>query len=191
MIQLKLKQKILMSAAVMALGITNYSAHATSDSAATDEKPTAFIKEVSLIDTNSTEIGTVTLTESPTGVLFQLTSMNMPEGSHSFHIHETAACTPSEEFKTAGGHLNPDNRQHGFLAEGGPHAGDLPNIQVNAEGHVVAEAFNSRVTLTGAKGRINLMDEDGSSIMIHQNPDDYLSQPTGGGGARIACAEIK
>ena len=154
--------------------------------------PDLTTKEATLLNTSGEDIGTLTFTEGENGVVIMIEAENMPEGTHSFHIHETASCTTESEFKSAGGHLNPNDVPHGFYAENGPHPGDLPNIHVSADGTVTAEVYNDYVTLSADKtDMVNLLDEDGSAIMIHENPDDYMTQPTGGGGARIACAEVK
>lgn len=158
--------------------------------AAAPEAPVSpLTKEAALIDSAGTVLGKVTAEEGVRGVVFKLEAKDMPPGPHSFHIHEKAACTP-KEFISAGDHLNPDKVEHGYLSATGPHPGDLPNIHVAADGTVVAEVYSELVTLSGKKGKVNLLDQDGASFMIHENPDDYTTQPTGGGGARIACGEL-
>ena len=184
-----LKHKILTTCTVSVIGLSTFAAPAAADHHM-EAETSMTEKTVSLINTEGAEIGTVKLTEGKDGVVLLLETDNMPQGVHSFHIHEAAACNLSD-FKSAGGHLNPDSVSHGFYAETGPHPGDLPNIHVPESGQLTVEAYNTRVSLSDVEGKINLLDEDGSSIMIHENADDYSSQPTGGGGARIACAEIK
>jgi superoxide dismutase, Cu-Zn family len=152
-------------------------------SAAAQESATA-----NLQNQQGEDVGTVELRQMPTGVHIIARLTNLPAGEHGFHIHETGVC--EGDFTSAGGHFNPDGSEHGFLVEGGPHAGDLPNIHVPESGELTVEYVNDRVSLEeGAEG--TLFDDDGSAIVIHSDPDDYQSQPAGDAGARIACGVIE
>jgi Cu-Zn family superoxide dismutase len=142
------------------------------------------------IGTDGEQLGTATLSDTPNGVLISTDVRNLPEGVHAFHIHETGECDPATGFKSAGGHYAPEGREHGFLPEGGPHAGDMANQAVEADGIMQTDVFNARVTL--ARGEPNtLFDDDGSALVIHAGADDYVSQPAGDAGSRIACAVIE
>jgi Cu-Zn family superoxide dismutase len=133
------------------------------------------------------DIGTVTLTETPSGVLLEAELRGLPQGEHGFHIHEKGACTP--DFGAAGGHFAGGSGQHGYAAEDGPHAGDMPNIHVPASGELSIGVFNGNVSLQDGEGM--LLDDDGSAIVIHAKADDYKSQPSGDAGDRIACGVIE
>jgi len=133
------------------------------------------------------DIGSVTLTEMPNGVLLEAKLRGLPPGEHGFHIHEKGACTP--DFEAAGGHFAGGGDKHGYAAEGGPHAGDMPNIHVPASGELTIQVFNGNVTLEDGEGM--LLDDDGSAIVIHAKADDYKSQPSGDAGDRIACGVIE
>jgi Cu-Zn family superoxide dismutase len=90
--------------------------------------------------------------------------------------------------------LGPEEKKpHGLLNPEGPDDGDLPNIYAAEDGTVNAELFSERVTLVEdeADERAFLLDEDGSALVIHEGPDDHMSQPIGGAGARVACAVIE
>ncbi|WAP68107.1 superoxide dismutase family protein [Jiella pelagia] len=130
-------------------------------------------------------MGTASFVPTPNGVLIEADLQNLPDGTHGFHIHETGTC--EGDFTSAGGHYNPGDREHGYMSENGPHAGDMPNI-VAANGSAKVSVFNSKVTMTG--GEAPLDDEDGSALMIHSGADDYASQPSGDAGSRIACGVI-
>lgn len=135
------------------------------------------------------EIGTATLRSTPSGsVLIQAEVRGLEPGERGFHIHETGKCDPATEFKSADGHLAGD-KKHGFV-EGGPHPGDMPNQHVPANGVLLVDAFNDRVSLSD-NGEGALFDADGSAIMIHSGADDYTSQPSGAAGSRVACAVIE
>lgn len=131
------------------------------------------------------DLGTVEVTSTPLGLLLNAKLTGLPDGPHAFHIHETGVC--DGDFSSAGDHYNPDGKSHGFLAENGPHPGDMTNFVVT-NGTAQFEEFNATVTLAGARAPLN--DVDGSAIVIHGDADDYVSQPSGDAGARIACGVV-
>lgn len=108
-------------------------------------------------------------------------------GAYGFHIHETGACEP--DFGAAGGHFDPTGASHGFLDTEGPHAGDLPNVTVEADGTVSYVASTTRVIVE--EGEASLFDADGSAVILHAQPDNYLTNPGGDSGDRIACGVIE
>ncbi len=130
-------------------------------------------------------MGTVTLTQGSGGVLVQANVTGLAPGPHGFHIHETGSCAP--DFKAAGGHYNPGGGGHGLLHDGGHHAGDLPNIHADASGAAKADYFTADVTFDAGAAN-TLFDADGSSIIIHENPDSYGEDA--GAGGRVACGVI-
>ena len=135
------------------------------------------------------DVGTVTFTQTDHGVLIAVKVQGISPGKHGLHIHQTGACTP--DFMAAGGHFNPGNAEHGFHAPGGYHVGDLPNLDVAADGTATAEFFVPGVTIKGEVGghlRHTLSDQDGSSMMIHAATDDYKTMASSGG--RFACGVI-
>lgn len=131
--------------------------------------------------------GSAQLVETPKGLLVKVSLMNIPAGAHGFHIHETGACD-APGFQSAGGHFNPAGVEHGFLSTEGAHAGDLPNIYADAQGRVTAEYLVQDVSLGGEQG--DLLDDNGSALVVHAQPDDYQTDPAGASGARIACGVI-
>jgi Cu-Zn family superoxide dismutase len=145
-----------------------------------------------LHDTEGTEVGAITLRQTEDqGVWLDAKFDKLPPGVHAFHIHETGKCEGN--FESAGAHYAPGDvpggHKHGVLAEGGPHAGDMPNIHVPADGKLTLEIFVHSVSLDkGAKN--TLFDDDGSAFVVHKGVDDYKSQPAGNAGARIACGVI-
>ncbi|UOQ44026.1 superoxide dismutase family protein [Halobacillus salinarum] len=143
---------------------------------------------VHLKDKEGKEVGTAALEQEDKGVQIDLEASGLPEGEHGFHIHEKGACE-QPDFKSAGGHFNPADVSHGTKSEDGPHAGDLKNINVGAEGSIQKQVTNEKVTLK--KGEKNsLLKEGGTALVIHSGADDYKSQPSGDAGKRIACGVI-
>ena len=139
--------------------------------------------QFALVGASGQVLGQVRMWETPGGVTFRIGAAGLPHGIHGIHVHGVGRCDPPG-FTTAGPHWNPAGRKHGFNNPAGPHAGDLPNVTVAANG-VLAEA----VTLPGASFA-SLLDADGSALVIHAHADDYVTDPSGNSGDRIACAVI-
>lgn len=145
--------------------------------------------EAVLYKTKGAEVGKILFEEKENGVQINIKVNGLPPGIHALHIHDTGKCDPPD-FKTAGGHFNPFGKEHGFLNPKGPHAGDLPNITIDKNGTVDTTMTTQLVTLK--KGEPNsLLGEHGTSVVIHDMADDYISNPAGCSGARIACGIIK
>jgi Cu-Zn family superoxide dismutase len=138
-------------------------------------------------DANDRVVGQATLTEVIGGVRIVLEARGLPPGEKGVHVHAVGKCEPPA-FASAGGHFNPLGKQHGLLNPTGPHAGDLPNITIAAEGTGRFETLTERVTL-GA-GTNSLFGGDGTALVVHGAPDDFKTDPTGNSGARIACGVI-
>jgi Cu-Zn family superoxide dismutase len=138
-------------------------------------------------------VGSARLVEDASGIVhLNVHVSGMAPGLHGIHIHAIGSCTPT--FAAAGGHYNPFGEEHGLDNPNGPHAGDLPNLVVNAEGIGHLNATTDRVTLSA--GPATLFDAtpqaEGSALIIHANQDDQVTDVgNGGSGARIACAVIE
>ncbi|TKT82986.1 superoxide dismutase family protein [Aquamicrobium sp. LC103] len=135
------------------------------------------------------DLGRVTFAETPSGLLHVFVEMTgLPAGPHGFHIHETGSCETDGGFESAGGHYAGD-REHGVMSRNGPHPGDFPNVHVGQDGLLKVEFFTDRLSIS--EGDNPLMDEDGSAVVVHADPDDYESDPSGHSGDRIACGVIE
>lgn len=134
-------------------------------------------------------VGVAQLSQQKDGVKIQIEAWNLPEGIHGFHIHEKGICE-EPNFESAGGHLNPTNAKHGFDHPEGPHAGDLPNLKIGKDGKVY-EAFLATMVTLKKEEENSLLPEEGTSLIIHADQDDYISQPSGNAGERIACGVIR
>ena len=142
-----------------------------------------------LVNSSGQSIGTVRAWQTTGGVTFRIDASGLPHGVHGLHVHAVGRCDPPD-FTSAGPHWNPASRKHGMNNPDGPHAGDLPNVTVAANG-----ALGETVTLTGASltatGPGALLDADGAALVLHAAADDYVTDPSGNSGARIACAVIQ
>jgi Cu-Zn family superoxide dismutase len=141
------------------------------------------------VDQSGKEVGKATLTQTPAGVLIELEVSGLTPGVHAFHVHEKGVCDGPGKFVSAGGHYNVGGKQHGFMMAGGPHAGDMPNQQVGADGKLHVSVLNANITLGSGSG--TLFGPDGTALIIHAKQDDYKSQPAGDAGDRVVCAVIK
>jgi superoxide dismutase, Cu-Zn family len=139
-----------------------------------------------LKDADGKTVGDAVLEQRANDVRITANFTGVPPGTHAFHIHEVGKCDPP--FESAGGHFNPTGKQHGKDNPQGSHAGDLPNIQVPADGRLKVEATAKDVSLGAAKN--GLLDADGSALVVHEGADDYKSDPAGNAGKRIACGVI-
>ncbi len=143
-----------------------------------------------IINNAGETIGEASLIDSNVGVLIRLTLDGIAPGWHAIHIHEIGNCDDIDAFRNSGGHFNIFERQHGLLNPDGPDNADLPNVYAHSDGTVRAEMLTPLVSLTGPD-RPAVLDYDGSALVMHTNPDDHVTQPIGGAGARIACGVIQ
>ena len=144
-----------------------------------------------LMNAQGASAGTATFRQGPTGVLIRVEASGLTPGWHGLHLHAVGQCE-GPGFQSAGGHVqhNAEAKPHGLLNQDGDDAGDLPNLYVGADGRGMAEVFTTTAALVDGGPGQYLLDADGSSIMIHAQPDDYVSQPIGGSGARVACGIV-
>ena len=143
--------------------------------------------EAVLKDKDGKQVGVATLIETPEGVRVALTGYRLPPGGHGLHVHAVGRCDPPD-FTSAGAHFNPGGRQHGRMNPAGPHAGDLPSLVVAASGEAGLDITTKAFTLS--PGPNSLLGGKGSAIVVHANPDDDKTDPTGNSGGRIACGVI-
>jgi Cu-Zn family superoxide dismutase len=171
--------------AMLAIAVT-VGARSQSPNGSTGTRP-SITAGATLIDAEGRNVGEARLKQAPHGILLQLDLKNATPGVHGLHIHDVGRCD-KPSFESAGGHFNPSGKPHGFLNAHGPHAGDLPNVEVPTTRQLSVEFFVPDVTVD--PGPKSLLDADGSAIVVHSGKDDYMTDPAGHSGDRLACAAI-
>ena len=108
-----------------------------------------------------------------------------PNQEHGFHVHERGDCSGGDGMGS-GGHFNPDVRAHGAHGQGSHHAGDLPSLKADASGKAEVNFISKTISVASGVNQIV-----GRGLIVHRDPDDFKTQPTGNSGPRLACAVIK
>ena len=149
--------------------------------------PSERLGHANLTTANGTPVGTAQLLASGDRLSLAVAMTGVPEGTHGFHLHTTGKCE-APDFSSAGGHLNPLDKDHGTLDPDGSHLGDLPNIVIgaNRSGTLTAD-------IAGTRGQVLdwLFDADGTAVVLHADADDYRTDPAGDAGPRIACGVLR
>lgn len=127
---------------------------------------------------------TETTSEGVPAVLVEIDASGVPAGVHGFHVHEFGDCS-APDATSAGGHFNPASEPHGAPNASASHAGDFGNVLAGTGNNVEATYLMRNVTLGSGTHSIT-----GKAIVLHSNPDDLKTQPTGNAGGRIACGVI-
>ena len=141
---------------------------------------------ITTVDEDAREIGQVYLRPVESGVQVYGKLMGLtPNKTVSLHIHETGSCANMGQ--AAGGHFNPDNNPHSNPDDMNGHAGDLPNLTANEDGVATINYVSKKITATPTgKYSVNRL-----AFIVHDGVDDYISQPAGNTGKRIACGIIE
>jgi Cu-Zn family superoxide dismutase len=142
-----------------------------------------------LIGLDGKPAGRASFQQTQHGVLIEIELHGLQPGAHAIMVHTTASCDPKTLFTSAGPAFSFEPaKQHGFLAKGGPRAGDLPNQFAAADGTLHASTITNAFSL--GNGKKSIFDRDGASIIVHARADDYTTQPDGNAGPRLACGTI-
>jgi superoxide dismutase, Cu-Zn family len=149
---------------------------------AVGEKASAELKAV-----DGRDIGSVRIVETTAGVLLKIKLKGLAPGVHGFHIHEAGKC--EGDFSSSGNIYNPLGAHHGYLNDEGPMVGDLPNLFVGPTGEVDVEMISPFVTLNKTAEE-SIFDADGTSFVVFEKADDYVTEPDGAAGARVACGVL-
>jgi Cu-Zn family superoxide dismutase len=150
--------------------------------------PPSLMLASKLLTADGNALGDAELLQLEQGTQVIVAVKGLPAGQYAVHIHAVGRCT-APDFASAGPHFNPAGRQHGKDNPMGSHAGDLPNLVVDAKG---VGSLNEIVPgLRLADGAAPVLDGDGAAIVVHAKPDDYRTDPAGNAGTRFACAEFR
>lgn len=133
------------------------------------------------------DAGSIKMVETTAGVLLRVKLNGLAPGVHALHIHDSGKC--EADFASAGAIYNPLGAKHGYLNDEGPMVGDLPNLFVGPTGEVEVELLSPFVTLN-REAEETIFDADGTSFIVFDKADDYVSDPDGNAGARVACGII-
>ena len=133
------------------------------------------------------DAGAIKMIETTAGVLLRIKLKGLTPGTHGLQIHDTGKC--EGDFTSAGAIYNPLGAKHGYLNDEGPMVGDLPNLFVGPTGEIEVEVLSPFVTLN-KEAEETIFDADGTSFVVFEKADDYVSDPEGNAGARVACGAI-
>lgn len=135
--------------------------------------------------TGNTAKGTVTFSEKSGKVLVVAKVSGLTPGNHGFHIHEKGDCSAGDAM-SAGAHFNPMNKPHAHPSIADRHTGDMPMLMADASGNATLTAELTLMTI--GRGANDII---GKGLIVHKDPDDFTTQPTGNSGARVACGVIR
>ncbi len=128
--------------------------------------------------------GTVIFTKVRNGIKVEADVLDLSPGEHGFHLHEKGDCSAADA-SSAGGHFDPAGmRVHGGLQSVRRHAGDFGNVIADYSGHAHLKFVDPILTFDGPSSII------GRAVVVHAQPDDLVTQPTGNSGPRVACGVI-
>jgi superoxide dismutase, Cu-Zn family len=176
---MKLKQQFLPALVMGALTFSTVAVYAKSPAPVT----------VTLKTAQGADAGTAVLKQEKDFVTIKLDLKGLPPGEHGIHVHQNAKCD-APDFKTAGGHFNPDQKKHGINNPEGHHNGDIPiNLTVKADGTDKISVKVPSISLDPDSPN-SVFANGGTSLVIHEKADDMMSDPAGNAGARIACGAI-
>lgn len=163
----------LLTAAIVATGCASYGSGPTADAVM---QPTA----------GNTTNGVVSFKQSGDKVLVSARITGLSPGLHGFHIHEKGDCSAPDGMST-GGHFNPDGKKHGAPGHSEHHGGDFGNLSADSNGNAALNLTTSQITLDPNAANSII----GKGLIVHADPDDFVTQPTGNSGKRLSCGVIR
>lgn len=172
------------SAAILAAGLAVSLTACSGNDAASELEPAESIARAALVGADEAQYGEVIIGEGDGGLIVQIKAEGLSPGPRGVHIHTIGKCE-GPDFKSAGGHWNPTEKEHGFDNPKGAHMGDFFNLEIGEDGTGTVEAKIDGANLK--EGPNALMDDDGAAFVVHAGPDDLKTDPSGESGGRVAC----
>lgn len=156
-------------------------------SVAVSAQEEASMATAEIFDMDGEQVGTAVMTETESGVDVQVEVSGLEPGARGIHFHEFGVCEPPG-FESAGDHFNPFDHDHGLENPEGPHAGDLPNIEIGEDGSGTLSYVSDQITI--GPGEASIVEGDGTALVIHESEDDQVTDPSGESGDPVACGEV-
>ncbi len=175
--------------AACATGPENGKSSATANPDSFIAAPTNVRAQAPIADAKGAAVGLASFAEERVGVRVDVRVRGLAPGLHGIHVHAVGKCEPPA-FTTAGGHFNPSQKQHGALNPSGLHAGDLGNIEVKSDGTGTLSFLTPLLSLAPGASQ-SVLSSGGLSVVIHAQPDDEKTDPSGNSGDRVACGVVK
>lgn len=172
------------SATTLLAGLALSLAACGGNDAGAELEPAESIARAALAGADETPYGEVIIGEGDGGLIVQIKAEGLTPGPRGVHIHEVGKCE-GPDYKSAGGHWNPTEKEHGLENPKGAHMGDFFNLEIGEDGKGSVEAKIDGASLK--EGANALMDADGAAFVVHAGPDDLKTDPSGDSGGRIAC----
>lgn len=144
------------------------------------------IGSATILDRQGVEVGMARMFSLGGEVTLNASFTKLSEGTHAVHLHTAGDCS-ADDFTSAGGHLNPGGNQHGARNPRGAHLGDLPNVSIATDG---SGTMSTILRGTLASIEADVFDADGAAVVVHEGADDYVSDPAGAAGSRVACGVV-
>ncbi len=149
--------------------------------------PQKISAEAELQDAKGAPVGRAVVTQAADGLWLEVTASGLTPGAHGLHVHAIGTCT-APDFASAGPHWNPSGHQHGRKNPAGAHAGDAPNLIADAAGKGSLKTWLGAGTIRD--GAQPMLDGDGAAVVIHAEPDDEMTDPSGKSGTRVICGVL-
>ncbi len=169
---------------MLVAGLAISLAACSGNDAASELEPAESIARAALVGADDTPYGEVIIGEGDGGLIVQIKAEGLTPGPRGVHIHEIGKCE-GPDYKSAGGHWNPTEKEHGLENPKGAHMGDFFNLEIGEDGTGSVEAKIDGASLK--EGANALMDADGAAFVVHAGADDLKTDPSGESGGRIAC----
>lgn len=140
-----------------------------------------------ILNNKGKSIGQASYKQGTEGVVMRIKVKGLKPGAHGMRFYDIGNC---DDYDKNADQVTNHDKAHGYFNADGPHEANLPNLIVAADGSAHVELYTDLVSLSGQNWKPQLLDEDGSALVIHEDEDDQYTQPAGNAGKKIACGVI-